>query len=151
MRKKEDIVSFDVQGWPIYRMNVREILKSLGCELKDGKWEISDEDPRLNIYPRRLISDCMGYGLEEQNIVEISMHLADERINEDFCSIFTEPTMKNIELWKKGKFHEGAFVTVNGKDTSVWKIKEENGELYYLCKNELNEKGEWFKESEIEW
>ena len=41
--KKEDIIDFDFQGWPVYKMNIRSILKSLGFECEDGKWNIEDK------------------------------------------------------------------------------------------------------------
>ena len=43
--KKEDIIDFDFQGWPVYKMNIRSILKNLGFECEDGKWIIDDADP----------------------------------------------------------------------------------------------------------
>lgn len=35
MRKTEDIVFYDFQGWPEYKMNLREILLALGGQ-QDG-------------------------------------------------------------------------------------------------------------------
>lgn len=37
MRKTEDIVCYDFQGWPEYKMNLREILLALGGQ-QDGNF-----------------------------------------------------------------------------------------------------------------
>lgn len=37
MQKKEDLIDYDFQGWPIFRMNLREILLALGAREEDGK------------------------------------------------------------------------------------------------------------------
>ena len=45
--KKEDIIDYDFQGWPVYKMNIRSIFKSFGFECEGGKWVIDDADPHL--------------------------------------------------------------------------------------------------------
>lgn len=151
-KKDENLISFDVQGWGIYQMNVREILQGLGCELIDGKWVIDDNDPRLDNYPRRLKDDGMGYGVDEERIVEVSNE-------EGFCNIFTEERLPNIELWKRGKFFDGADVHEKGENRlnlTVREVKEQDGELIYSCY--YREKGyktmptyKWVKEKDLEW
>lgn len=84
MKKEEDIIGYDFQGWPIYKMTIREILEVI-CEHKDGKYTINDNSPTLDIYPRVLEDDGMGYGTNDQYITEFS--IGD---NCDYCNIFVD-------------------------------------------------------------
>ena len=68
--REEDIIDFDFQGWPVYKMNIRSILKSLGFECEDDKWVIDDTDPTLDIYP------CV---LEDEWIYEDNAPEVDEQ------------------------------------------------------------------------
>ncbi|MBO7490782.1 MAG: hypothetical protein J6T88_10940 [Bacteroidales bacterium] len=79
MRKTEDIVCYDYQGWPEYKMNLREILLVLGGQ-QDGDFiKFPSDAPQMDIYPRILIDDGMGYGVDENVIV--SVDLQNEYIN----------------------------------------------------------------------
>lgn len=49
--REEDIIDFDFQGWPVYKLNIRLILESFGFECEGGKWVIDDADSTLVIYP----------------------------------------------------------------------------------------------------
>ena len=65
MRKTEDIVCYDFQGWPEYKMNLREILLALGGQ-QDGNFiKFPSNTPLMDIYPRILVDDGMGYGVDE--------------------------------------------------------------------------------------
>ena len=81
--KKEDIIDYDFQGWPVYKMNIRSILKSLGFECEGGKWIIDDADPTLDIYPCILDDDGMGYGVNEKFITSVDR-------NEDNINFFID-------------------------------------------------------------
>ena len=101
MRKTEDIVCYDFQGWPEYKMNLREILLALGGQ-QDGDFiKFPSDAPQMDIYPRILIDDGMGYGVVENVIV--SVDLQNEYIN-----IFRErkPTdEEQAELARQEDFH----------------------------------------------
>lgn len=75
--KKEDIVTYDFQGWPVYRMTLRNILDYLGFEKMENEgnvyWRIADKNPIMNIHPRVLRDDGMGYGVDERWITEFSV------------------------------------------------------------------------------
>lgn len=167
LMNKEDIISYEVMGgWPIYKTNLRDIISKLGFELVDGKWQMDDANELLNSYPRILHDDGMGYSPTIEYVTEANIIESDD---EKFCNIFAEEPMKNIELWKKGRFYNCAFVheIANEKiNLTIDDIKEENGELYYLCKWEINSEEryynnlkyleiqydkKWLKESEIEF
>ena len=81
MRKTEDIVCYDFQGWPEYKMNRREILLALGGQ-QDGNFiKFPSNTPLMDIYPRILVDDGMGYGVDENVIVSVDIDPQDEYIN----------------------------------------------------------------------
>lgn len=81
MRKTEDIVCYDFQGWPEYKINLREILLALGGQ-QDGNFiKFPSNTPLMDIYPRILVDDGMGYGVDENVIVSVDIDPQDEYIN----------------------------------------------------------------------
>lgn len=81
MRKTEDIVCYDFQGWPEYKMNLREILLALGGQ-QDGNFiKFPSNTPLMDIYPRILVDDGMGYGVDENVIVSVDIDPQNEYIN----------------------------------------------------------------------
>lgn len=81
MRKTEDIVCYDFQGWPEYKMNLREILLALGGQ-QDGNFiKFASDAPLMDIYPRILVDDGMGYGVDENVIVSVDIDPQNEYIN----------------------------------------------------------------------
>lgn len=82
MKTINDLISTEVMGgWPIYKMNLREILLALGLE-NDGTYlKIHANDPILDIYPQKLTDDGMGYGTDEQWICDIDVNKEDNYIN----------------------------------------------------------------------
>lgn len=138
--KKENIIGFDFQGWPICKKNIRDILKYLGLELINGKWQIDDSDERLNIFPKKLNDDGMGYGVNEEWITEVDVHMSNEQIPHSFCNIFTEKETPNIQLWLKTKNKIEPFSEVKNLTNNIKMIakdiKEENNTIYIYC--------EWF-------
>lgn len=73
MRKTKDIVCYDFQGWPEYKMNLREILLELGGQ-QDGNFiKFPSDAPLMDIYPRILVDDGMGYGVDENVIVSVDI------------------------------------------------------------------------------
>ena len=91
--KKEDIIDFDFQGWPVYKMNIRSILKSLGFECDGGKWVIDDADPTLDIYPGVLEDDGMGYGVNEQCITSVDVFENDSK---RYCNVFVDKLNEKV-------------------------------------------------------
>jgi len=90
MKKDEDIISYDFQGWPNYKMTLREILKSLGANVDNGVIGFKEKDPILDIYPKILEDDGMGYGVNERYVID---SYCDEEKN--FINMFAEPEMKD--------------------------------------------------------
>lgn len=94
----EDLISEEVMGgWPIYKMNLKEILLALGAE-DDGtylKFHVSD--PKLKIYPQRLTDDGMGYSPTQEWI-----HIVDVNMNDDnpYINLWTELELPEGKLKK---------------------------------------------------
>lgn len=86
----EDIISYDFQGWPNYKMNLREILEELGATVENGVIGFKTNNPVLDIYPRVLHDDGMGYGVDPRYITEAFADMEDKYIN-----IFAEPEIED--------------------------------------------------------
>lgn len=81
MNRIEDIVYYDFQGWPEYKMNLREILVALGGKVEENTISFDLNDPLMDIYPRILMDDGMGYGVDKNVIVSISFGQQRDYIN----------------------------------------------------------------------
>lgn len=86
MNRDEDIVSFDFQGWPNYKQNLREVLKGLGAIEKNGMIGFRSKDPILDQYPVTMEDDGMAYGVNPKFIVDADVNEEDNSIR-----MFIEP------------------------------------------------------------
>ena len=103
MNRKEDIVHYDFQGWPEYKMNLREILIALGGKTEGDTISFDMNDPLMDVYPRIFVDDGMGYGVDENVIVTV-----DPDKDERFINIFREkkPTEEQqAELIRQADSH----------------------------------------------
>jgi len=103
--KKEykNIIGIDWQSWPIYKLNLKDILIELGANVINGRIGFDENDPILNVFPRRLIDTGMGYcGTTPEYIVCIDKFKDDE---EEIINIWTEPRHLQGEI---DKFIENA-------------------------------------------
>ena len=83
MKKEEDIISYEeFGGWPIYKMNVGEILMELGGKVEGDKITFDLNSPILSVYPVTVHEDGMGYGIDEEYITEVSTD------NKNFVTMF---------------------------------------------------------------
>lgn len=71
MNRIEDIVYYNFQGWPEYKMNLREVLMALGGKKEGNTISFDLKDPLMDVYPRILVDDGMGYGVDENVIVSV--------------------------------------------------------------------------------
>ena len=81
MNRIEDIVYYDFQGWPEYKMNLREVLMALGGKVDGDTISFDLNDPLMDVYPRILVDDGMGYGVDENVIVSVSFGPLRDYIN----------------------------------------------------------------------
>ena len=66
-------------------MNLREVLTALGGKVEDDTISFDLKDPLMDVYPRILADDGMGYGVDENVIVSVSF--GPQR---DYINIFRE-------------------------------------------------------------
>ena len=92
MYTEEDIIGYDFQGWPIYKMTLSEILLSLGAIEKDGFIGFPKNTEILNAYPIRLRDDGMGYGVDKEFFIETNV------VDNSLVTIFTEREWPKEEL-----------------------------------------------------
>ena len=90
MDKENDIISYDFQGWPNYKRNLREILTQLGAVTKGKFIGFNIKDPILDVYPIVLEDDGMAYGVNPKYITDTDVFEDKSRMN-----MFVEPVPKN--------------------------------------------------------
>ena len=102
MQRKEDLVTYDFQGWPVFKKTLKEFLIYIGgIENEDGSITFNNKE-LLDCYPLIYTDDGMGYGVNESYIVE-----ADKYFDEPAISIFIEPKpspeyqQKLIDRWNE--------------------------------------------------
>lgn len=97
---KENIIGIDFQGWPIYKLTIRDIIEQFGFQKikNEGNiyWRIEDNNPILDISPNILTDDGMGYGVDLKRIVECDK-LFDENGNLEGINIFIDNEDENID------------------------------------------------------
>ena len=97
---KENIIGIDFQGWPIYKLTIRDILERLGFQKMENEgniyWRIEDNNQILNISPNILTDDGMGYGIDLKRIIGCE-NLFDENGNLDGINIFIDNEDENID------------------------------------------------------
>ena len=83
-------IGVDFQGWPINALTLRQVLKELGFEEKDGVISMKGDNPLLDAYPRLLTDDGMGYGVMPEymtcgdpNLYEVDINTIDYEVGED--------------------------------------------------------------------
>ena len=99
MVKDEDIIAYEVMGgWPVYKMNIREILEALGGKVKNNEIVFDLSNPIMELYPITVTDDGMGYGVDEEFITEVNY-------GDDFVTIFRgkedKDREKRLEEWRK--------------------------------------------------
>ena len=81
MNRNEDVVCYDFQSWPEYKMNLREVLIALGGKTEGNILSFDLNAPLMDVYPRILMGDDMGYGVDESVIVSVDISMKDGFIN----------------------------------------------------------------------
>lgn len=94
--KYKDVIGTDSQGWPLYKLNLRDILIQLGANIVNGRIGFDENNCILDIYPTRLIDDGMGYGVGEQYVVDAEVFQCENE--EPIIHIWTEPQHPKEEI-----------------------------------------------------
>jgi len=135
----QNVINFEVMGgWPIEKMNIREILQKFGAKFnkETNNWEIP-ESSTLDIFPRRLEDDGMGYGVNMQYIISVDIH---EEEKESYCNIFTEDELDYIDVWKRNNIFPGMPVYIDNKEYVATNVDEtDNGFIFtFKCYDDKN-------------
>lgn len=123
MNRKEDIVYYDFQGWPEYKMNLREILMALGGIVEGDTISFDLNNPLMDVYPRILVDDGMGYGVDENVIVSVSFWK-----DRNYINIFREkkPTDEQLaELIRQADSH----MSMEKLEAFIAALEKKNGQF----------------------
>ena len=97
---KENIIGIDFQGWPIYKLTIRDIIEQLGFQKIENEgniyWRIEDNNSILDISPDVLTDDGMAYGVDLKRIIDCDK-LFDENGNLEGINIFIDNEDENID------------------------------------------------------
>lgn len=153
-RKKENIINFDTQGWPLFQNSIKDIIKHICTYDKESnRYYIDADDKRLDLIPRVFEDDGMGYGIHEKRIVEFNV-FGDK---EQYCNIFVEKPISNIELWVDAKFYFRCFVKCGRTRYMIIDIRTtENGIYEYYCQKYTHKEGfkdeyKWISEDKLDY
>jgi hypothetical protein len=75
----KNVINLDSQGWPVFKLSLRDILICLGLREEKGKLCIDKNDPILDQYPVVVVDDGMGYGIDENYIIEVNADINCEK------------------------------------------------------------------------
>ena len=153
-RKKENIINFDIQGWPLFQNSIKDIIKHICTyDEENNRYYIDADDKRLDLIPRVFEDDGMGYGVNEKRIVEFNV-FGDK---EQYCNIFVEEPIKNVELWVEAKFYPQCLVKQGRKRYMVEDIRKTDDGVYeYYCqrynsRDGLKDEYLWLSEDKIKY
>ena len=116
--EKENIINFDFQGWPEFKMSMRDIIERIGGKLNEetNKWEIPNKD-WMTQCPTILHDDGMGCGTNPEYIVDIHV----DNISQT-CNIWADKKLDNVELYAETGFYPGAFFKIGDKEYCINEI-----------------------------
>ena len=120
--EKENIINFDFQGWPEFKMSMRDIIERIGGKLNEetNKWEIPNKDWMVQC-PTILHDDGMGCGVNAEYIIDINI----DNISQT-CNIWADKKLDNVELYAETGFYPGAFFKIHDKEYCINEICYDN-------------------------
>ena len=126
MKRIEDIVYYDFQGWPEYKMNLREVLVALGGKVEGDAISFDLKDTLMDVYPRILVDDGMGYRVNENVIVSISF---GKRRN--YFNIFRERKLSDDQQAELARQADSHMSMENWRCLlMLWRRREKNSFLH---------------------
>ena len=117
-KEKENIINFDFQGWPEFKMSVKDIIKRIGGKLNEetNKWEIPNEG-WLTQCPTIFHDDGMGYGTNPEYIIAVNVDKIEQS-----CNVWADKKLDNVELYAEIGFYPGAFFKIGDKEYCINEI-----------------------------
>lgn len=80
MQREEDIIGHDFQGWPFFKLNLKEMLIALGGKEEGDNISFKTDNPLLDVYPVVYEDDGMGYYIDGSFIVYVGVSEDGKRI-----------------------------------------------------------------------
>lgn len=127
--KKENIVNFDFQGYPEFKMSIKDIIEKLGAvyNKETNKWEIPNEE-WLDCFPMIVEDDGMGYGVNEQYIIDVDV----DKIG-NTCNIWRDIALENAEIYVELGLYPGRFFIIDGVEYNLCEIKKQDDKYVVSC------------------
>ena len=118
MEEKENIINFDFQGWPEFKMSIKDIIERIGGKFNEetNKWEIPNEG-WLTQCPTILHDDGMGYGTNPEYIISVNVDKIEQS-----CYVWADKKLDNVELYAETGFYPGAFFKIGDKEYCINEI-----------------------------
>ena len=97
MKNKDDrnIIGIDFQGWPVFKMTLREILSDLGAQVinvgEHSYLALNSDDILLDSFPRVLEDDGMGYGIKERLVTCADSNIYTSDSGDSVFNLFAVP------------------------------------------------------------
>ena len=128
--KKENIINVDFQGWPEFKMSIKDIIEKLGAvyNKETNKWEIPNEDWLDYCFPISLEDDGMGYGVNGQYIIDVDIDK-----NGNTCNIWRDAALENAPLYAELGLYPGSFFMIDGVEYNISEIKKYNDKYVVRC------------------
>lgn len=128
--KKENIINVDSQGWPEFKMSIKDIIEKLGAvyNKETNKWEIPNDDWLDYCFPKVVEDDGMGYGVNEQYIVEVDI----DKIG-NTCNIWRDIALENAPLYVELGLYPGKFFIIDGVEYNLCEIKKHDDKYVVGC------------------
>lgn len=134
LKNDKTIVNFDSQGWPNRKMDLKSILETIGF----GTYEVNGEQifgikadsKLLETYPSTLEDDGMGYGVNEQFVVDVTN--SGENDDEIYCHFFVEAEMENKDMWFDNHILPGQEIKFMGHNVKLWQAHDINGDRWFV-------------------
>lgn len=152
---KKNIINFDLQGWPITQLNIRDIIEKICTyDTENNRYYIDANSDVLDLVPRVFEDDGMGYGVNEKRVISFDVFGNDD---DKYSNIFIEEKVKDVELWVDAKFFPNCFVKKGRKRYITRNIrKKDDGTFEYECegyisKFSFNGKYEWIEEDKLKF
>jgi hypothetical protein len=127
--KKENIINVDFQGCPEFKMSIKDIIEKLGAvyNKETNKWEIPNEE-WLECFPMTIEDDGMGYGVNEQYIVDVDIDKVGNT-----CNIWRDIALENAEIYVELGLYPGRFFIIDGVEYNLCEIKKHDDKYVVGC------------------
>ena len=134
LKNDKTIVNFDSQGWPNRKMDLKSILETIGFGIYEVNGEqifgIKAESKLLETYPLTIEDDGMGYGINEQFVVDVTK--SGENDDDVYCNFFVEAELGNKDMWFDNHILPGQKIKFMDHNVKLFKAYDINGNRWFV-------------------